>query len=332
MNRSNDKGLGKRSFRGTIVAGAALCVVLLFPAPSWALDLLIGTNAAGSFSHFAGRTLCRMLEGQLENINCRPVPAPDAVDNLTNLRIGSLDLALVDSRMLHDAARLSGNFRFLDFRYDSLRTLSELYAVPVALVVRSDARIGSLADLKGKRINAGVPRSPEHLAFDMILAAKGWSFEDFSLVEELSSSQSLDTMAFCHGTIQAMLHIGVHPNDVFRQLLRLCNARMASMADADIGKLVADHPAYFPVSVAAGTYPSQPAAVATFGTRVVLVTSEDLDPGTAYRIVESIHRNRKWLSNIHPAFSPFPDGGPPDDAIGIPPHPAVLQYFAESGS
>jgi hypothetical protein len=241
-------------------------------------------------------------------------------------------MALIDSRMLHDAVHVSGNFRFLDFRYDSLRTVAELYAVPIALVVRGDARIDALSDLKGKRINTGAPRSPEHLAFDMLMRAKGWSPGDFSLVEELSSSQSLDTMAFCHGTIQAMLHIGVHPNDVFRQLLRLCDARMTSMDDGDIDKLVAGQSAYFPVSIAAGTYASQQEAVATFGTRVVLVTTEDLDPGTVYRIVETIYRNRSWLLGVHPALSPFPEGGPPPDSLGISPHPAVLQYFTESGS
>ncbi len=332
MNRSMDKVLGTGLFRFGFVAWALLWAVLLSPSPSSALDLLIGTNAAGSFSHFAGRTLCRTLEDRLDKVTCRPVPAPDAVDNLTNLRIGSLDMALIDSRMLHDAVHLSGNFRFLDFRYDSLKSLVELYAVPIALVVRGDSRIDSLDDLKGKRINTGAPRSAEHLAFEMIMAAKGWTPDDFSLVEELSSSQSVDTMAFCHGTIQAMLHVGVHPNDVFRQLLRLCSAGMTPMDDAGIRKLVADHPAYFPVSVPAGTYASQQEAVATFGTRVVLVTAEDLDPGTAYRIVEAIYRSRKRLSGIHPALSPFPESGPPSDSLGISPHPAVLQFFTESGS
>ena len=58
--------------------------------------------------------------------------------------------------MLHDAMNKSGNFEFLDISYDNLRTLAPLYDDPITLVVRSDAKIASLAALKGKRINAAI--------------------------------------------------------------------------------------------------------------------------------------------------------------------------------
>jgi len=92
----------------------------------------------------------------------------------------------------------------------------------VTLVVRSDAGINSLAELNGKRINAGAPRSLQRLAVDTIVTAKNWSRSDFSLVAELSASQAQDTLAFCHGTVQAMVHIGVHPDSSLQQLMRLC--------------------------------------------------------------------------------------------------------------
>jgi TRAP transporter TAXI family solute receptor len=234
--------------------------------------------------------------------------------------------------MLHDAIHQTGYFRFFDIRYDSLRTVSILYDVPIALIVRSDARIDSLAAVKGKRINAGAPRSAEHLAFDTILAAKGWTTGDFSLVEELSSTQSVDTMAFCHGTIQVMLHIGVHPNNALRQLIRLCDARLADLFDADIQKLVDKHPAFSAITIPAGTYSSQKEEISTFGTFSVLVASIDLDVGTVSRIAQVIFRNRQQLKAVHPALLPFQKDAPPDDTLGIPPHPGVLKFFSERGS
>ncbi|MGD2271813.1 MAG: TAXI family TRAP transporter solute-binding subunit, partial [Desulfobacterales bacterium] len=164
---------------------AALLIVALVPFSASALDILIGTGEAGTFSHFTGRTICRMINKFTDDLTCKTVPATDAVDNLTNLQGGALDIGLIDSRLLHDAINKTGYFEFLDISYESLRTLVPLYDIPITLVVRSDAEISSLGALKGKRVNAGAPISPENLAVDTIMKAKNWSKADFSLVQEL---------------------------------------------------------------------------------------------------------------------------------------------------
>jgi len=307
--------------------------ILLFPFPANAFDILIGTGETGTFSHFTGRTICRIINKHAEDMNCKTVPASDDVHNLTNLQGGSLDIGLIDSRMLHDAMNKTGYFEFLDISYDNQRALFPLYDVPVALVVRGDAGITSLAELKGKRINAGAPRSLQHLAVDTIMKAKNWSQGDFRLVEKLPASQSQDTMAFCHGTVQAMVHIGVHPDSSLQQLFRLCKAGLVNLDDNDIEKLVNDHPAFWKTTIAADTYPSQPKGVKTFGTRAMLVVSEDIDEQTVYRIMDAIYSNRNRLKRAHPALAPFSEERvrkEKDDA-GIKLHPGAVKYFSEHG-
>ena len=308
-------------------------IVGLFPFAANAFDILLGTGETGTFSHFTGRTICRIINKHAEDMNCKTVPAPDDVHNLTNLQGGSLDIGLIDSRMLHDAMNKTGYFEFLDISYDNIRALVPLYDVPVALVVRGDAEITSLEALKGKRINVGAPRSLQHLVMDTIMKAKTWSKGDFSLVEELPASQSQDTMAFCHGTVQAMVHVGVHPDSSLQQLFRLCRAGLVNMDDNDIEKLVNDHPAFSKIDIAADTYPSQPKVVKTFGTKAVLVASEDLDEQTVYKIMEAIYSNRKRLKRAHPALVPFSEERvrkEKDDA-GIKLHPGAAKYFSEHG-
>jgi len=307
-------------------------IVFLLPAASFAMDLLIGTGAIGSFSHFAGRTLCRTLDNRLPDIDCETVPAPDDLHNLTNLQIGSLDLVLVDSYTLHDAVVQTGEFRFLDFRFDNLRAMVRLYEVPAALVVRDDAGIASIEDLTGKRLNIGAPGSPENRLFSAIMNAKGWSVKDFSLVENLSSSQSVDSMAFCHGTIQAMLHVSIHPDAQLLQMIRLCGARLIDGVDQDIAHLIQNHPAYSQAVIAPGTYPSQAHAVAAIGTRVMLVASEALDEQTAHRIIETMAAGRRRIESAHPALAPFDAKSAAGDALGIPLHPGVSRYLDEGGS
>ena len=306
-------------------------IVAIFPFCANAFDILLGTGETETFSHFAGRMLCRVINRHSNDLNCRTVPGPGDAHNLTNLQGGSLDIGLIDSRMLHDAMNKSGYFKFFDISYDNLRAIVPLYDDPITLVVRSDAKIASLEALKGKRINAGAPRSLQHLAVDTIMQAKKWTNADFSLVGEISASLSQDTMAFCHGTTQAMVHIGVHPDSSLQQLLRLCKANLVGMYDNDIKKLVNDHPAFFKINIAADTYPSLPTGVSTFGTRAVLVVSQDLDAQTVYNILDAIYSNRKRLKNAHPSLSSFKLDANRKSYVGIQLHPGAEKYFSEHG-
>jgi TRAP transporter TAXI family solute receptor len=138
-------------------------------------------------------------------------------------------------------------------------------------------------------------------------------------------------MAFCHGTVQAMVHIGVHPDSSLQQLLRLCKADLVNMDDNDIQKLVNDNPAFWRTNIAADTYPSQKKGITTFGTRAMLVVSEDLDEETVYQIIEAIYSNRERLKNAHPSLSLFPGSAAQKSATGIQLHPGAAKYFREHG-
>jgi len=299
------------------------------PLSAYGFEILLGTGEPGSFSYFTGRMICRVINSHVDDVECEPQPSSDDVDILTNIQGGSLDIGLVDSRMFHDALNKTGNFEFLDISYDNLRVLMPLYDVPVTLAVRRDAGIASLNDLKGKRINMGAPRSPEHLSVETILRAKGWSKEDFSLVQELSSSQSEDSMAFCHDIIQVMVHLGVHPDPELEQLLKLCNAQLVDMSDGDIQKMINEHVGYSEMSIPAGVYPPQKAPVTTFGTSVLLVTSQDFDEETAYQMIDTIYRNQKRLQHAHPALVSLTQEAARNYNIRLPQHPGAERYFFE---
>ncbi len=319
-----------RFFKRALIISAFL-IVGLFPFSANAQDILLGTGEPGTFSHFTSRILCRIINSHSDDLNCKTVPAPDDVHNLTNLRGGSLDIGLIDSRMLLDAINKTGHFKFFDISYKNLRALAPLYDVPITLVVRTDAKITSLEELQGKRINAGSPLSPQHLAVDTIMKAKNWTKEDFILFGEISASKSQGTMAFCHGTVQAMVHIGVHPDSTLQQLFRLCKAGLVNMDDNDIQKLVNDHPAFWKINIAADTYPSHSKGITTFGTRAMLVASEDLDEQTVYQIIDAIYSNRERLKNAHPSLSLFPASAAQKSATGIQLHRGAAKYFREHG-
>ena len=312
-----------------VAATCSFFFIALTPIFASALDILIGTGAEGTFSHFTGRTICRIIDKHADDLTCKTVPAADGIDNLTNLQGGSLDIGLVDSLMLTDAINKTGYFKFLDIRYDNLRELLPLYDRPVMLVVRDDAHITILDNLKGKRINAGAPRSEERLVSDAILTAKNWTKDDFSLFGELPASQSQDTMAFCHGEIQAMFHIGVQPDASVQQLLELCNASLVGMGDNDIAKLVDSQPAFSEIDIPAGVYPSLQKPISTFGTKVFLIASGSLDEETAHKIMEALDKYQQNLRSAHTALRNFTVGPDRKRTAGIELHPGAAKYFSE---
>ena len=335
MTRQNIRHHFTIRLRPPVNYSALICAVFLIalmPLSAVAIDIHLGTGPDGTFSHFTGRTICRTLNKHAEDIACKVVPAPDAIHNLTNLQGGSLDISLVDSRMLIDAINKTGYFEFLDIQYDNLRELLPLYDRPFTLVARDDAQITSLETLKGKRVNAGAPRSEEHLAIDTILISKNWTKSDFSLFGEVSASLSQDKMAFCHGEVEAMFHIGVHPDPSLQQLLERCNAMLVDMNDSEITKLVDSEPAYSMIDISAGTYPTLQRSIITFGTTVFLIASGSLDEQTAYKIMEALDKNQQNLRSAHSALNAFTVGPAPERTAGIQRHPGAANYLSSHGN
>ena len=317
-----------RCFKQSFVLAVWL-IVMLAPSSSLAFDIRLGTEKPGSFSHFTGRTICRIVEKQVDDLQCSVVPADGHVHNLTNLQSGSLDMTLVESRMLYDAIARKGNFEFLDIAYDNLRGVTTVYDIPISIVVRSNAGVTYMDDLLGTRINAGAPQSPQHFVIDTIMGIKGWKKKDFGLIEELPSSLSQDTMAFCYGSIQVMVHIGVHPDPALQQLFKLCKARLLNLGQADIDTLLDSHPAFIRAEIPANTYPSLPERATTFGTTMKLVTSDSLDAETVYNILDALYRGRKYLKSAHPTLGVLMEKESEKTHTGIKLHPGAVKFLTE---
>ncbi len=328
ITNKNKKTIGMISFLKKASVLLALLIIGVSPVSVSAFDLFLGTGPEGTFSHFSGKMLARVINRNAGDINCKIVPSSGDIHNLTNIQGGSLDIALIDSRMLYDAFKKAGYFEFLDIRYDNLRILFPLYEIPITLIVRDDAGITSLSGLKGKRLNAGSPRSMQHLAVDTIMAAKNWSKKDFQVLAEITASHSQDRMAFCHGSVQAMVHIGVHPDSSLQQLFRLCSSDLVDMNDSDIEKLVKDNPAFYKINIPENVYSSHPKGVSTFGTKAILIASSDLDTKTVVTIADAIYNSQKQLQQAHPSLVLMPADEALKSGLGVELHPGAVTYFS----
>lgn len=325
MATSNFMRLLYKCFMPQIV----LLIVCCFTSPAGSFELLLGTDDATSFSHFAGKRLCHSLSRYAEGISCKTVSMENSTDVLTNIQSGSFDLALVNSKIIYDAFNKTGLFQFTDIQYDDLRLLLPLYREPISLLVRDDVKLGGLSDLKGKRINAGPPSSMQHFIFEEIMKAMGWTRESFSLYQNLSSVHSQDYLAFNNGSVQAMIHIGMHPDWKLRKQIIQSGSRLVAVDDPAIVDLSESKSGFCLCIIEGGTYPGYKSDLKTLAVETLLITSADADNGTVEKVLEGIYAAKEHLQYTHPSFLNKKVDIETLNNSYLHPHPAATLFFQQ---
>ncbi|HYQ91346.1 MAG TPA: TAXI family TRAP transporter solute-binding subunit, partial [Candidatus Competibacteraceae bacterium] len=115
-----------------------------------------------------------------------------SVQNLTLLQAGRAEVAfaLADSVAFAWKGEADAGF---PSKFDKLRTIAVTYPNYIQIVATKDSGIKTLADLKGKRVSVGAPRSGTEVNARRIFRAAGLSYDMMS-VEYLSFSESVAMM------------------------------------------------------------------------------------------------------------------------------------------
>jgi TRAP transporter TAXI family solute receptor len=253
------------------------------------------------------------------------------VQNLTNIHSGSLDLGIVNSTNQANAVNRSGQFEFLDIRYDNLRSLFSLNSIPFTLITYQGAGISSFGDLRGKSVNIGNRGSSQREIMNSLLAAINWSKNEFRLVEQIPASRSQDSMALCHRNVDAIVRVNVHPDSSIQQIVKLCNAKLINVSGPGVMQFIKQNPAYQSINIPGGTYASNPAPVATFGVKATLITSEEMDEEIIYIIVRTMFENLDRLKKTHPSFALLTPARMYTDSLTAPLHRGAIKYYREKG-
>jgi len=297
------------------------------PSSGYAYELLIGTGEVGSFSYFAGKSVCRSIASFDQEVSCRPVPSDNYTDNLTNVQAGSLDVALVNSKVIYDAFHNAGLFRFVSLDYDQLRLLMPLYRMPISLIVRNDAKISKVSDLAGKRVNSGGAFTLQNLIFKELMAAEGWQQDSFSLYQSLSSVNSQDFIALNNGSVQGMLHVGMHPDARIDRLLDSDQMDMVGINGPNVSMLIDSNSGFTSQILPAGIYTDFVSDIETLSLETLLITSADIDDATVDLVLDAIISTKKRLQYTHPSFLERKTDIETLNNSYLHPHPASILFF-----
>jgi TRAP transporter TAXI family solute receptor len=314
----------------SIIVIASMALGIGVARPIQAEEIAIGTASRAGVYFQVGQAICRLLNAETaqHGVVCKALPTDGSIDNLRQIRAAKRQLGIVQSDWQYHAVNGTGTFEAVGPDTD-LRALFSVHGESFTVVARRDAGIESLDDLKGKRVNIGNPGSGQRATLEVLMAAKGWDKNVFSLANELSASEQ--SLALCHDRVQAMVYVVGHPNASVAQAVNLCDALIVPVTGPVVDRLLADNPYYARTQVPGGAYKGNPKPVGTFGVKATVVASTRLSPDTAYLLVKTVFENLDDFKKQHPAFANLEAADMIKDGLSAPLHDGALRYYREKG-
>jgi TRAP transporter TAXI family solute receptor len=319
-----------RARRTRILCAVALLHGVFAVTAANATEIVIGTGSVLGVYFQVGRGICRLVERHTEGLECSAVPTPGSSFNMDSVQLNAFEVGIVQSDVHFKAYNKSGNFlEFADVSYDNIRSVFSVHGEPFTLVARRDSGIRSLPDLVGRRVNLGNPGSGQRSTMQVVMDAMGWTPKSFAFAGSLPAAQQ--SIALCHGRIEAMVYVVGHPNKSIQKATDLCDAILVNVEGPEIDQLVAENPYYSYMTIPGGIYRGNEKQVTTFGVRATLVVSEDLDADTVYAITRAVFDNLDQFKKMYPAFDALDPRRMIVEGLAAPLHEGAIRYYSEKG-
>lgn len=247
-----------------------------------------------------------------------------SVQNLNLLQVGRGEAAFALADSVGFAWSGAADMGFSS-RLDKLRTIAALYPNYIQIVATKDSGIETLADLKGKRISVGAPRSGTEVNARRVFHAAGLSY-DMMAVEYLPFSESVELMK--SGDLDATLQSAGLGVASLRDLARSVPITFVPIPEDIIARI--GDPAYLPRVIPAGTYEGEEDPVTTASINNLLMTHEDVPADVVYAMTKGMFENLTQLTAAHPAAQGIALGHAPQGSP-VPMHPGAERYYREKG-
>ncbi len=210
----------------------------------------------------------------------------------------------------------------------NLRAVAALYPEAVHIVARSDAKLRTIADLKGKRVALGEPGSGTLAEARLVLDGVGLS----ECVVKAQYARLSETVGMLEKDgIDAFFMIGGYPVPAITDVAAMEPIRLLPIAGATRDRLVKQY-GFIPSVIPGGTYPSVDTETATVAVPALFVVSATLSDDLVYGITKALWQEstRRLLDSGHPAGKRIRI----EDAltgISLPLHPGAARYYQEAG-
>ena len=262
--------------------------------PEYYLAIYSGSTT-GVYFEVASR-ICELMRRTYSqhHIRCVPLRSNGTTDNVRLMQEGRAQVAIIQSDIHWNAAH-----GLIDL--PDARSVASLYNEMGLLVVRSDAHIESVADLRGKRINMTPEGSAAYRLWSDLLAAHHITVK--SLGKTFNAVQDFNRSGICLDYIDAFgIWIG-HPAKLVTETLTSCNAKVIGMRDRETDRMLVRSQFLFKQTLPANVYPGQTEPIESYGLKATLIAAKQANPYVIYWLTRILHENAETLRGMHPALN-----------------------------
>jgi TRAP transporter TAXI family solute receptor len=315
------------SLRRFVPFAAAAWLGLLGASPALAAEQFVNVLTGGTSGVYypLGVALANVIGKAMPEVKTSVQSTKASVENLNLLQAGRGEIAFTLGDSLSDAWKGNEEVGF-KAPLKKLRGVAAIYPNYIQIVARADSGIKTIADLKGKKISVGAPKSGTELNARAILGAAGITYKDFAKVEYLPFGESVELMK--NRQLDVTLQSAGLGVSSLRDLATSVDIVVVAIP-ADIVKKV-DDPAYIAATIPADTYKGQNADVATAAVQNFLVTHEGVPTDVVYGMTKALWTHLDQLVAAHAAAKAITlknalNGMP------VPLHPGAEKYYKEVG-
>lgn len=247
-----------------------------------------------------------------------------SVENLNLIQSGKGEIAFVLGDLVKYGWEGNAEAGFKS-KLNNLRGIAGIYPNYVHIVASKSSNIKSIADLKGKRVSVGAPKSGTELQARAILKAAGMSYSDLGKVEYLPFGQSVELIKNrqIDATVQSA-GLGVAS---IKDLANSVEVVIVEIPESLIAKLGAP---YVSATIPGGTYQGVNENVKTAGIVNFLITSKKVSNKTAYEMTKNVFENLPALIATHAAAKNI-NINKALTGMPVPLHPGAQKYYKEKG-
>lgn len=247
-----------------------------------------------------------------------------SVENLNLIQAGKGEIAFTLGDSLAQGWKGDADAGFRG-KLDKLRVVGAIYPNYIQIVASKESGIKTLADLKGKRLSVGAPKSGTELNARAILAAAGIKYENLGKVEYLPFAESVELIK--NRQLDATLQsagLGV------ASIKDLANSVEIVVVEIPADVVQKAGPPFQIGTIPANTYQGQTANVSAALVQNYLVTRSDLSDEVVYNMTKAIYDNIPDLIAAHAAARSIKLETAGKDSP-VPLHPGAAKYFKEKG-
>jgi hypothetical protein len=305
----------------TRVALGCLCLTIA-AGGAQAADIKLMTGPQGGVWIPLGGQLKDMWEKAVPGLAVQALPGA-GIANVRGVDEGKADVGFGNSISTVDGLKGSAPFPKATTNVCNVATLYPQY---YQMVVRADAGVNSIKDLKGKGVTTQQRGNTGELITGQLLKVNGLSYNDVkmsfvSYTDSVTQMQDGHAVAFSLGT--------TIPSGAVMDLAAARDIKILDLSDqlAEMRKL---NPGYTLVTIPKGTYPKLDKDVKVIGYATHIVASCKLPADTVYAMTKAMAQNIASMAAVNKSIASLTPKGMAED-IGVPFHPGAAKYYKEAG-